>query len=188
MTRSVMRAVVLVAALAVGGCGGAAPSVAPPSATRISAQPSIGSDEEYRVVACQAWDALDRAVGNPETGSGSTLSRGLDEAAASGDGPAADRLAADIKAELAKGRRHLAVARTWAPREETIEQLDRIFVAFTAMTEAKMALANGEADAVDPQLAFEQAGGVEAWYAMVETMSGPDAASGKPCPNVPVTP
>ena len=189
MASRVTRAVVvLLGSLAVAGCALPAASVAPQPALTVSPQPSIASYGDYYVVACQAWDALDRAVGNPETGSGSRLSRALDDAAAAGDGPAADRLAADITAELATGRRHLAVARTWAPRASTIEQLDRIFAAFEVMTEAKRAGANGEPDALDPQMAFEQAGGVDAWYAMLETMSSPDRAEGKACPNVPVAP
>ena len=181
MVRHATRtAVVLLIAFSGAGCAGATPGV--------STLPAIASYEEYHAVACQAWDALDRAVGNPETGSGSELSRELDEAAATGDGPKADRFAADIKAELAEGRRHLAVARTWQPRGDTTEQLDRIFTAFEAMTDAKVAVAKGEPGAADPQLAFERAGGVEAWYAMVETMPGADVGSARPCPNVPVTP
>ena len=172
--------VVLLVVLSAAGCAGAAPSV--------STAPEIASYEEYHVVACQAWDALDRAVGNPDTGSGSELSRVLDEAATTGDGVAADRVVTDIKAQLATGRRHLAVAGTWKPRASTVAQLDRVFAAFEAMTDAKRAVAKGEPDAVDPQLAFEQAGGVEAWYAMFDTLSAQDMASGKPCPNVPVTP
>jgi hypothetical protein len=183
----VPAAVVLLLALNIAGCAGA-PRVSTDPSAGGTAQPAIASHEEYRDVACQAWDALDRAVGNPETGSGSELSRALDEATATGDGPAADQLAGEIKAALATGRRHLAVARTWATRADTVAQLDRVFAAFEAMTDAKRAVARGEPDAVDPQLAFEQAGGVEAWYAMFETMSEQDAASGKPCPNVPVTP
>ena len=57
--------VVLLLVLSAAGCAGAAPSV--------STAPEIASYDEYHGVACLAWDALDRAVGNPETGSGSEL-------------------------------------------------------------------------------------------------------------------
>jgi uncharacterized protein YceK len=181
-------AVVLLLSLTTAGCAGVAPRASTQPSASSTTQPALASYDEYHDAACQAWDALDRAVGNPETGSGSELSRALDEAAATGDGPGADGLAADIKAELATGRRHLAVARTWAPRAETMAQFDRVFSAFEAMTDAKRAMANAEPDAVDPQLAFERAGGLEAWYAMFESMSEEDMTSGKPCPNVPVTP
>jgi hypothetical protein len=73
-----------------------------------------------------------------------------------------------------------------------IAQLDRVFAAFEAMTAAKLAGARGAADAIEPQQAFEQAGGVVAWFAMLEAMqeagAGSAAASAEQCPNVPVTP
>ena len=48
--------------------------------------------------------------------------------------------------------------------------MDRVFVAYEALTAAKLALARGEPNAIDPQAAYEAAGGVEAWSAMVEAM------------------
>lgn len=191
MPRRVIRAAaVVLTALACVGCAGAAPSLSahPATAPSVSTRPAIASYEDYHVEACQAWDALDRAVGNPDTGSGSRLSRALDQAVEAGDAASAERLAADIKAELASGRRHLEAAGTWAPRASTVAELDRVFEAFEAMIDAKRAAASGASDALDPQLAFEQAGGVDAWYAMFETVSASDMAAGKQCPNVPVTP
>lgn len=164
-------------------CGVAAPSATPdPPATY----------EEYAVEACAAWDALFRAVGNPDTGGGSALSRSLDEAVVAGDAAAAERLAGEITRELEVGRRHVAIAGGWPPRAAAMEQLDRVFRAFEAMTAAKRATAAGEPGAPDPQAAFEAAGGVEAWFAMLSAMqasgSGTAGADAPSCANVPVTP
>jgi hypothetical protein len=188
--RLISAAVVLVTAVATVGCAAAAPSPSAQGATLpgVSTERTIGSSEEYYVVACKAWDALDRAVGDPDTGEGSKLSRALDQAVEARDVASADRAAAGITAELASGRRQLKTAGTWGPRSKTVAQFDRVFVAFEAMTAAKRAAARGKPNAVDPQAAFEQAGGVEAWFAMFESIPPSEMATGKPCPNVPVTP
>jgi hypothetical protein len=62
--------------------------------------------------------------------------------------------------------------------------MDRLLVAFEAMTTAKRALAHTPGSA-DPQKAFEQAGGVQAWGGVVGgvgSMPVPSGASPKPCP------
>lgn len=128
------------------------------------------SYEEYFVAACAAWDALFGAVGNPDTGGGSDLSRKLDEAVSAGDAAAAERLAAEIAKELKTGREQIAVAGGWPPRAAVMVQLDRVFAAYEAMIAAKLAAARHEPTAVDPQAAFEQAGGLEAWFAMIDAM------------------
>ena len=175
---------VIIGLVVLGGaaCGGGAPSA--------TARPAPASYAEYAVAACAAWDALFRAVGNPDTGSGSDLSRALDEAVAAGDVASADRLANDITRELEVGREHVAVARGWPPRTPVMVHFDRVFTAFEAMTAAKRAAAGREPNAVDPQTAFEEAGGIEAWFAMLEALraAATTGATAESCPNVPVTP
>jgi hypothetical protein len=170
--------------LASAGCGARAPSATAP--------PAAASFEDYAEAACAAWEALFRAVGNPDTASGSDLSRALDEAVAAGDGASAERLAAEITMALAAGREHVAVAGGWQPRAPVMVQLDRVFAAFEAMISAKRAAARHEPNAVDPQAAFEQAGGMEAWFAMFEAArkvgAGTAGATEQRCANVPVTP
>jgi hypothetical protein len=174
----------VVVALAGAGCGGGAPSA--------TARPAAASYDEYRIAACAAWESLFRAVGNPDTGSGSDLSHALDAAVTAGDVAAADRLAADITRELKAGREQVAVAGGWQPRAPVMVQLDRVFAAYEAMIAAKRAAARHEPNAVDPQTAFEQAGGVEAWFAMFEAAraagAGTAGAAEQQCANVPVTP
>ena len=168
--------------LAGAACGGS-----PPSAT---AGPAVDSFDEYAVASCAAWDALFRAVGNPDTASGSELSRSLDQAVAAGDAASAEPVAADITRELQAGRALVAVAGGWQPRIQVMIQLDRVFAAYEAMIAAKVAVARREPNAVDPQAAFEGAGGVEAWFAMIDAMraAGGGGATEVQCPNVPVSP
>ena len=146
-------AIVLVVAVAAAGC---------------TPQRAAASYEEYFVAACAAWDGLFRSVGNPDTGSGSELSRALDAAMTTGDVPAAERAAAGMATELEAARQQAAVAAGWAPRTAMMVQLDRVLAAFEVGTAAKLAVAKGAPNAVDPQAAFEAAGGLEAWFAMIE--------------------
>lgn len=159
-------------------------------AASVASAPAESSYQEYRVAACAAWDALFRAVGNPDTGTGSDLSKALDQAVEAGDVAAADRLAADITKELEAGREQVAAAGGWQPRAAVMVQLDRVFVAYEAMTNAKRAVARSEPNAIDPQTALEQAGGIEAWFAMIDAMRAAGGGRGteEQCPNVPVTP
>jgi hypothetical protein len=155
------------------------------------ANPAAASYDEYAVASCAAWDALFRAVGNPDTGSGSDLSRALDAAVAAGDAASADRLAADIAKDLNAGRALVAVAGGWRPRALVMVQLDRIFAAYEAMIAAKRAKARHDPNAVDPQAAFEQAGGIEAYFAWIDALRAAGltgAATERQCPNVPVPP
>ncbi len=154
-------------------------------------RPAAASYEEYAVAACAAWDALFRAVGNPDTGTGSDLSRALDAAVAAGDGPSADRAAAAIAMELGTGRQQVAFAAGWVPRARVMAQVDRIFVAYEAMIAAKRAAPRHEPNAVDPQAAFEQAGGIEAYFAWIAALKEAGltgAATERQCPKVPVAP
>jgi len=167
----------------------APPVPAPPSVP--SGSLAAISYEEYWHTTCAAWDSLIRAVGNPETAEGSELSRALDAAVEARDGASADELAAEILTEITVGREHLAAARAWQPGERAVSATDGMFAAFEVMTEAKRAVANEEPGAPDPQRAFEEAGGIEAWYAIFEALEETRAAAGsvaKPCPNVPLMP
>jgi hypothetical protein len=169
-------------ALVASACGSPAPS-----SSRI---PPATSYDEYAVAFCSAFDSLFRAVGNPDTASGSELSKSLDQAVAAGDGPSADRLAGAINAELEAGRQQVAAAGGWQPAAAMMTELDRVFVAFEAMTEAKRAKARAP-DARDPQAAFEGAGGIDAWRAMfaaAQSVPRPSDGTDRRCPTVPVSP
>ena len=203
MERHVRMVITALLAAAIAGCAAGAPSPVPtPVPTPVSTTiptpvptptplPGATSFAEYGVSFCSAWEALFRAVGNPDTAEGSVLSKALDAAVASHDGKAADRLAAEITTELESGRRDVARGGGWPPAAPMMKQLDRVFVAFEAMTAAKRAAANQVPGAVDPQVALEQAGGLEAWTAMFEayaTIGAARPAKVEGCANVPISP
>ena len=195
MERHVRMVIAALLAAAIAGCAAGAPSPVPtPVPTTVPTPtplPGATSFAEYGVSFCSAWDALFRAVGNPDTAEGSVLSKALDAAVASHDGKTADRLAAEITTELESGRRDAARGGGWPPAAPMMKQLDRVFVAFEAMTAAKRAAANQVPGAVDPQVALEQAGGLEAWTAMSEayaTIGDARPAKVEGCANVPISP
>jgi hypothetical protein len=173
---------VLLIVVATGGCT--------PSPAAATPRPAAATYEEYFVAACAAWDGLFRAVGNPDTASGSDLSRALEAATASGDVAAAERAAAGMATELKAARDQVAVARGWAPRAAVMAQFDRVLAAFEVGTAAKLAAAKGEPNAVNPQAAFEGAGGLEAWFAMIDAMraAGGGAATDPTCANTGISP
>ena len=79
--------------LTVAACSGpAASSLAP------------ATFEEFATNACDAFEAMFRAVGNPDAGTDSELSKALDEAVQRGDPAEAGRLAEAITVELESGR------------------------------------------------------------------------------------
>jgi hypothetical protein len=85
--------------------------------------------------------------------------------------------------ELEAGRRLAATAARWQPGATTAVSLDRLLLAYEAWTTAKLALAS-DPSAIDPQSAFERAGGVEAWKATLEGVGRtpvPPGASPTPC-------
>jgi hypothetical protein len=89
-----------------------------------------------------------------------------------------------LTAELETGRRHAAAAARWQPATGAMAQMDRLLVAFEAMTTAKRAVAARVPGAADPQKAFEQAGGVQAWTAVlsgVTTLPIPSGSMPAPC-------
>ncbi len=176
-----------VIATATAACGGAAPS--PVQTT--TPPPAASSFEEYAVAACSAWEALFLAVGNPDTGEGSVLSKALDAAVAAHDGPKAEQLGEQIVQALESGRQDIAVAGGWQPATPILVQLDRVFIGFEAMTDAKVASARGDPNAVDPQMAFEASGAIAAWLAMFDAYHVIDAerpAEPQPCGDLPVSP
>jgi hypothetical protein len=175
--------VIALVAAAVAACGTGTQSASP--------VPAVTIFDEYAVSFCSAWDSLFRAVGNPDTAEGSVLSKALDDAVAAENQPEADRLAAEITAGLESGRRHAKVAGGWPPAAPAMTEFDRVFVAYEAMIAAKAASATVTADPVDPQAAFEQAGGVEGYFAMLEAiraMAPARPAEAQQCPNLPVGP
>ena len=167
------------------GSGGAAPS----ASLAASVSPAVAYDA-FRTAACSAFDSMFVAVGNPDTGSGSILSKELDRAVEAKDGAAAERVAGVMTSELEAGRRQARLAAGHPSAAPMMTQLDRVLTAFVAMVAAKRDSANGVPGAVEPQAAFESAGGVEAWFAMlsaVQTLDRPAGAPVQQCPTVPIS-
>jgi hypothetical protein len=145
-----------------------------------------GSHDEFVTAACAAFDALDAAIGNPDTGSGSELSNALDRAVGSGDVATANRLADESIAKLEEGRRQLAIAGGWEPGSVMAAAADKFFEASEALVNGKRAGA-ATRDLGAGQAAFGTAGGLEAWHAMITSAGSiklPPGASPKFCPNV----
>ena len=166
--------------LAVAACSTPAASSLPPA-----------TFEEFATSACDAFAAMFRAVGNPDTGTDSELSKALDEAVQRGDPAEAGRLAEAITIELESGRQAASQAAAWPPGFAAMSELDRVLLAFEAMIDAKRQAA-GNPDGPDPQAAFEAAGGVASWQAMLEaarTMQSARPANLPPheCEGVPIS-
>lgn len=177
--RNVFMALIVAAAAA---CGTGAPSSTPLAVAT--------SFDEYAPAFCSAFQALFRAVGNPDTAADSELSKALDDAVAAGDGASADQVAAKVMSELETGRQHAAFARGWPPAAPMMAHMDRVFVAFEAMTEAKRTAAKAPGS-LDPQAVLEQAGGVDAWMALLTawpTIEAQRPAGVQPCADVPISP
>ena len=142
--------------LAVAACSApAAPSLSP------------ATFEEFATNACDAFEAMFRAVGNPDTGEDSELSKALEEAVQRGDPAEAGRLAEAITVELESGRQAASRAAAWPPGFAAMSEFDRVLLAFEAMIDAKRQTV-GNPDGPDPQAAFEAAGGMTSWTAMFE--------------------
>jgi hypothetical protein len=174
--RAAALALVVLAIAACGSTASTASSAAPPSA-------APATFDEFSTQMCAAFTSLFRAVGNPDANTPSVMSKALDDAVAAGDGPAADRAAAAMLSELEAARVQTAAAARWQPTAATMAQMDRLIMAFEAMTRAKQARAHDPGSA-DPSKAFEQAGGREAWAGVVGgigSMPVPSGASPKPC-------
>lgn len=162
--------------------------------------PGATSYLEFREAFCSAWEDLFRAIGNPDAGSDSELSKAMNDAIAAGDRAEVDRLAGEIIRALESGRGNLRVAGGWAPGSTIALAMDPIFVTFERMIEAKQ-LAASQGLGLDEttraaQSAFEGAGGMEAWANGLRSMQNVDVArviaSARPaglepqCENVPI--
>jgi hypothetical protein len=175
--------------LAVAACGsGASPGA--PASRGAPASPSVPPSAapltyaEFDAAFCRAFTSLIRAVGNPDAGTPSVLSKALDDAVKTHDGIAAERAAGAMIAELEVGRQQAAIAARWQPAATAMADMDRLLLAYEASTTAKRALATGPAGVADPQKAFEQAGGAQAWSGMLQstsTLVPPPGASPQPC-------
>ena len=176
VSRAAVAALIVVTLAACGS----SPASVPPS---LAPSPAPATFDESSTQFCGAFTSLIRAVGNPDTGTPSIMSKALDDAVAAQDGAAADRAADALIAELESGRAHTATAARWQPTAAIMADMDRLLVAFEASTTARRALAHLPGSA-DPQKAFEQAGGVQAWAGViggVASMPVPSGASPKPC-------
>jgi hypothetical protein len=204
-SRAAVGVILVTLTVVLSGCRGSASPPATPSVSVSpppTSSPSIAvaaSYKEYGVASCAAWEALFRAVGNPDTASGSDLSLALDAAVTAGDVTSAERLAGQIATELKAGRAEVAIAAGWQPRALAMVQFDRVFVGYEAMIAAKLVAAkrvplstpvNGAyPSGVSPQAAFEQAGGAEGYFAMLDLLgraTPPPGETAQKCANVPV--
>ena len=189
MTRLRTALGALLVALALAGCGlNAGPSVGPTVATSSAPAPDYLS---FRANACAAFQAMTRAVGNPDTAAPSELGSVLDQAVESRDLATAERNAALIKAELEEAREYARLAGGWEPATPMMAAMDRVLVAFAAWTDAKVERIR-DPSAPDPQAELERAGGIEAWTAMLQATRGimaalPPGASPAPCEGVPIS-
>jgi len=159
--------------LAVAACGSGTSSAAS------SVAPSLApiTFDEFSTQFCGAFTSLFRAVGNPDANTPSVMSKALDDAVKAGDGPAADKAAAAMMTELESSRVQTAAADRWQPTAAIMVQMDRLIVAFEAMTTAKQTLAHTPG-APDPFTVFEQAGGREAWTGVVGGVGSMPVPSG----------
>ena len=156
------------------------------TASPATAGPAAKSHEEFVTAACAAFDDLDAAIGNPDTGTGSKLSKALDDAVRSGDVAAANRMAEESIARLEDGRRQLVIAGGWEPGSAMATAADRFFLASEVLVNGKRAGATTR-DLQAGQAAFEKAGGLEAWQGMITAAGAiqlPPGTSPIRCPNV----
>lgn len=173
----------VVVAAAVASCNPAATSA-----------PGATSYQEFHPAFCSAWEALLRAVGNPDTGGGSDLSKALDAAIAAGDQGAVETAATAIADELSAAHRQSAFAAGWQPAAPMMAEMDRLIAAYDAELAAQRAAAGqgSETARARGQSAFEKAGGLDAWQATLSAANAiaaarPAGQAGQPCANVPIS-
>lgn len=188
------RVLALVLTIALAGLSACSSAPGAPSAAAGAA-----SYTEFHDAFCAAFDDMFRAIGNPDTGSDSELITRLEQAIAAGDAATVDKVAAEIRAALESGREHARVALAWAPASAAAAPADKLFVAFEKLVDARRTAAAQGAAASEQagQAAFEAAGGVEAWGAMLGALQEPATmaaiASARPagadpqCPTVPIS-
>ena len=143
-------------------------ATAPVSSPTPSAARGATTADEFAAAVCSSLRAMNRAWGNPDTGSASDLAQAMDAAIAAGDSARIDAAATQVAAELASARAFAGSASGWQPGGAFAAQLDKLMAAFEAHLAAKRSNAGGGADQAKAaaQTAFEQAGGVDAWRAM----------------------
>jgi len=158
---AIRAAALAIVVLAVAACSSSA-------STAASVAPSLApaTFDEFTTQFCGAVTSLFRAVGNPDANTPSVMSKALDDAVNAGDGVAADKAAAAMMAELESARVQTAAAARWQPTAAIMVHMDRLIVAYEALTTAKETLAHTPGSP-DPFKAFEQAGGREAWAGVV---------------------
>jgi hypothetical protein len=190
--RAIVTALIVLASAA---CGTGSPgSTSIPGAAGTPSAPATAAALSYddsSTAFCAAFTSLIRAVGNPDLNTPSVLSKSLDDAVAAGDVVKAQEAAAAIKSLLETGRQQAATASGWVPAGPATDALGHVLVAFEAQVAAKLAAAGHIPGAIDPQAAFEQAGGITAWSALLQavgTMPIPSEASPKSCPAFSGTP
>lgn len=168
--------------LVVAACTPTAGSSEPPSLRPAS------TFEDFAASACDAFEAMFRAVGNPDTGVGSELSTQLDDAVTRGDVAGAERAAGAIIDELNRGQQAASAAAAWEPGSVAMAELNDVLVAYEAYVLTKKDLATGSL--TDPQSAFEAAGGVTSWQQMLTAAGAVVAArpAGPPvaCDGIPM--
>lgn len=181
--RSRAAAVVAVAVLVMAGvaCGPIAPGP--------TAEPRVATFGEYFGSWCGSMQAMLRAMGNPDSGADSQLSKALDAAIETGDLASVEAVAGQIRTELQNGRRLAASAAAWPPGAQMAGQTERVLAAFDAAIGAKQSAAKeGLAKAEElAQAAFVKAGGEEAWNGMIDAARGIDElarAGGPSCPGI----
>ena len=176
-------------ALVAAACGSAPttatplPSASTPQPVPSSTAPAPITYAEFSSALCSSFTSLIRAVGNPDAGTPSVMSKALDDAVEREDAAGADQAAAAVIAELEAGRGQAAVAAGWAPGASAMHHMDVLLRAFEAAATAKRAVA-AKVPGVDPQKAFEAAGGVAAWAGVLNGIGSipvPAGASPQPC-------
>lgn len=158
-------------------CG---PAAAPSSRD----SPGARTYEEYASAACVALQALWTGYGNPDTAGLSPLMRSFEDAVKQGDVMAAGPRADAVLAELERGRASAAVASGWPEGLQSMVHMNRLLLAVEAMVKARLAATSlGYREATDRgQAAFEAAGGIDAWYGMLNGIGEATKASGQPWP------
>ena len=161
----------------IAACGPAATPSSP-------GPPGAQSYREYAAAACIALQALWNGYGNPDTAGLSPLMRAFEDAVKQGDAVAAGSRADAVLAELERGRASAAIAAGWPDGTQSMVQMDRLLLATEAMVRTRQAATSlGYLEATNRgQAAFEAAGGIDAWYGMLNGIGAATKAAHQPWP------
>jgi hypothetical protein len=182
MFRSIRATALVLAVAAAAASASACSGVAAPAT--VAPSPAPPTFEAFSATMCSSFTSLFRAVGNPDANTPSVMSKALDDAVRSGDAAAADVAASAIIAELEAARAQALDAARYQPAAATMGQLEKLILAYEVMTGAKKAVAARLPGAIDPGVAFKNAGGVTAWQGTVSgigRLQVPAGASPQPC-------